>query len=147
LGIQKGLTLEKNPGLNPQNIKKIIILVGSEGGGRDKAKRPIIGKLAAQNADYVIITNVDPYDDDPKQILEDIALACQEFGKIRNKNLFLIEDRRAGIQKALSLAKANANKNDVVLITGKGAEQSMIIGDKKIPWDDREVVKEELKKL
>ena len=54
-----------------------------------------------------------------------------------------IEDRRAGINKALSLAKAG----DIVLVTGKGAEQSMEIGGRSIPWDDRVVVKEELEKL
>ncbi len=120
---------------------KTIILLGAEGGGRDKAKRPIMGELAATMADYVVVTNVDPYEDDPGEILEDIAIAAEKFGKMRNKNLFVIEDRRDGIQKALSLAEAG----DIVLITGKGAEQSMIIGGKSIPWDDREVVREELK--
>lgn len=120
---------------------KIIILLGAEGGGRDKAKRPIMGELAAKMADYVIVTNVDPYDDDPKQILEDIAIASKKFGKIRNKDLFIIEDRERGIQKALMLAKAN----DIVLITGKGAEQSIVINGKKTAWDDRQKVREVLK--
>jgi len=122
---------------------KVIILLGAEGGGRDKAKRPIMGELAAKMADFVIVSNVDPYDDDPKQILEDIAIASEKFGKIRNQNLFVIEDRRLGIRKSLSLAKTN----DIVLITGKGAEQSITIGGKKFTWDDREVVKEELKQI
>ena len=122
---------------------KVIILLGAEGGGRDKAKRPIMGELAAKMADFVIVSNVDPYDDDPKQILEDIAIASEKFGKIRNQNLFVIEDRRLGIRKSLSLAKTN----DIVLITGKGAEQSIIIGGKKFTWDDREVAKEELKQI
>lgn len=120
---------------------KTIILLGAEGGGRDKAKRPIMGELAAKMADYVIVSNVDPYDDDPKQILEDIAIASEKFEKIRNQNLFVIEDRRLGIKKALLLAKAN----DVVLITGKGAEQSIVIGGKRSSWDDRQVVREELR--
>ncbi len=119
---------------------KMIILLGAEGGGRDKAKRPIMGELAAKMADYVIVSNVDPYEDDPKQILEDIAVSSEKFGKIRNQNLFVVEDRRSGIKKALSLAK----ENDVVLITGKGAEQSIEIGGKRLSWDDRQVVKEEL---
>ena len=54
-----------------------------------------------------------------------------------DKNLFLIENREDGILKAIKLAQSN----DIVLITGKGAEQSMIIGNSKIPWDDREVAK------
>ena len=122
---------------------KTIILLGAEGGGRDKAKRPIMGELAAKMADYVIVSNVDPYEDDPKQILEDIAVSSEKIGKIRDQNLFVIEDRKSGIQKALSLAKAD----DIVLITGKGAEQSIVIGGKRSSWDDRQIVREELKSL
>jgi len=122
---------------------KTIILLGAEGGGRDKAKRPIMGELAAKMADFVIVSNVDPYSDDPKQILEDIAIASEKFGKIRNQNLFVIEDRRKGIKKALSLAKMD----DIVLITGKGAEQSIVIGGKRYAWDDRSVVREEIKSI
>lgn len=119
---------------------KIIIVLGAEGGGRDKAKRPTMGELGAKMADYMIVSNVDPYDDNPKEILEDIAGAAEKFGKTRGQNLFIIEDRRVGIKKAFLLA----GKNDIVLITGKGAEQSMVIDGKRIPWDDRTVVREEL---
>jgi UDP-N-acetylmuramoyl-L-alanyl-D-glutamate--2,6-diaminopimelate ligase len=122
---------------------KVIVLLGAEGGGRDKTKRPLMGEISAKLADYVVVSNVDPYDDDPKEILEDIATTSEKFGKKRNENLFVIEDRREGIKKTIELAK----ENDVVIITGKGAEQSMIIGGKKIIWDDRNVVREELKKI
>ena len=126
---------------------RVIVLLGAQGGGRDKAKRPALGEISAKKADFVVISNDDPYEDDPKEICEDIAAAAENpptgGGKIRNKDLFVIEDRREGIKKALSLA----NKNDVVLITGKGAEQSIIIGDKHYLWDDRIVVKEELRRL
>ena len=122
---------------------KTIILLGAEGGGRDKAKRALMGELSGRLADYVFVTNVDPYEDDPKPIIEDIAVVAEKAGKVRGQNLFTIEDRRESIRKALSIAK----ENDVVLITGKGAEQSMIINGKSIPWDDRMVVREELKKI
>ncbi|MDD5433555.1 MAG: UDP-N-acetylmuramoyl-L-alanyl-D-glutamate--2,6-diaminopimelate ligase [Candidatus Pacebacteria bacterium] len=122
---------------------KLIVLLGAEGGGRDKTKRPAMGELAGKLADMVVVSNVDPYDDDPKEIIKDIAIACVQAGKILNHNLFAIEDRREGIKKCLAMA----GQGDVVLITGKGAEQSMIIKDQKIPWDDREVVKEELKTI
>jgi len=125
------------------NGGRVVVLLGAEGGGRDKAKRPALGEISAKKADFVVISNTDPYEDDPKEICEDIAVVAEKFGKIRNKDLFIIEDRREGIRKALSLA----NKNDVVLITGKGAEQSIIIGDKHYLWDDRIVVKEELRRL
>ncbi|MEK9173552.1 MAG: cyanophycin synthetase, partial [Patescibacteria group bacterium] len=126
-------------------IKKtrIIILIGAEGGGRDKKKRPRMGQVAAELADFVVVSNVDPYDDDPQEIIESITQAAEKNGKVRNKNLFPIEDRREGIQKALSLA----HEDDVVIITGKGAEQSMIIKNRTIPWDDREVVRQELEKI
>lgn len=122
---------------------RVIILLGAEGGGRDKAKRPIMGELAAERANYVIVSNVDPYADEPGPIIEDIARSAEQHGKIRGKNLFAIEDRRLGINKALSLAR----KGDVVIITGKGAEQSIIIGGKSIAWDDRAVVRQELNKV
>jgi len=129
-----------------QKIKgpgKVILLLGAEGGGRDKAKRPIMGELAAKMADYVIVSNVDPYEDDPKEIIEDIASAAKRAGMKEGKNLFSIEDRRAGIAKSLKLAQPG----DLVLITGKGAEQQIIIGGRRLPWDDRQVVREELEKL
>ena len=142
---KEGMTavLETAGEITAESIGKVLVLLGAEGGGRDKIKRPILGEIAAKNADFVVISNVDPYEDDPKEICEDIAVAAENFGKIRNKDLFVIEDRREGIRKALSLA----NKNDVILITGKGAEQSIIIGGKRYPWDDRVVVREELNKI
>lgn len=121
---------------------KIIVLLGAQGGGRDKAKRPALGEVSAKKADFVIVSGDDSYEEDPREICEDIAAAAEKFGKTRDKDLFVIEDRREGIKKALSLA----NKNDVVLITGKGAEQSIIIGGKHYSWDDRVVVREELNK-
>lgn len=122
---------------------KVIVLLGAEGGGRDKAKRPALGEISAKKADFVVVSNVDPYEDDPKEICEDIACVAEKFGKIRDKNLFVIEDRREGIKKALSLARGN----DIILITGKGSEQSIVIGGKRYPWDDRVVVREELNKI
>ncbi|HEY4477311.1 MAG TPA: UDP-N-acetylmuramoyl-L-alanyl-D-glutamate--2,6-diaminopimelate ligase [Candidatus Paceibacterota bacterium] len=122
---------------------RVIVLLGAEGGGRDKSKRPVMGEIAGENADVVIVSNVDPYDDDPREILEDIARAAETAGKTREADLFLVEDRAGGIKKAIALAKPG----DVVLITGKGAEQSMIIKGKRIPWDDRKITRDALKEL
>jgi len=126
-----------------RNHGKLIVLLGAEGGGRDKAKRPKMGEIAGKLADIVVVSNVDPYDDDPKEIIKDIAVAAIRAGRIINQNIFVIEDRQEGIRKCLQLAQ----QGDIVLITGKGAEQSMIIKGNKIPWDDRMVVKEELKNV
>lgn len=122
---------------------RIILLLGAEGGGRDKSKRPVMGKIGAQKADYLIISNVDPYEENPGQIIKDIAESAAVEGKTEGIDLFSIENRREGIKRAISLAQAG----DIVLITGKGSEQSMIIGGKQIPWDDRVVVKELLKEI
>ncbi|MDD4271451.1 MAG: UDP-N-acetylmuramyl-tripeptide synthetase [Patescibacteria group bacterium] len=118
---------------------KIIHVLGSAGGGRDMARRPKLGALAGKKADIVIVTNEDPYDDDPKLIIDQVAAGAMNAGKMENENLFKIEDRRKAIKKALALAR----ENDVVLITGKGCEQAICVaGGVKIPWDDREAVKE-----
>ena len=123
---------------------KIISVLGSQGGGRDKRKRPILGKLAAQYTDYVIITNEDPYDEDPWIIINQVAEGALKEKKILNKNLWKILDRKEAIKKAISLAKAN----DIVIITGKGSEKYIVVkGNKKIPHDDREIVRQILKSL
>ena len=122
---------------------KIIHVLGSAGGGRDAARRPKLGALAGENADIVIITNEDPYDDDPNMIIAQVAVGAENAGKKENENLFKIKDRREAIKKVLSLA----GDGDIVLITGKGCEQAICgPGGVKIPWDDREAVKELINK-
>lgn len=125
--------------------RQVIHVLGSAGGGRDRSRRPVLGELAGRNADYVIVTNEDPYDDDPQQIINEVAAGALKLGnKKLNKAVFKIFDRRKAIAKALRLAQPN----DIVLITGKGSEQAMVVkNNKKVPWDDRQVVREELKKL
>jgi UDP-N-acetylmuramoyl-L-alanyl-D-glutamate--2,6-diaminopimelate ligase len=119
---------------------KIIHVLGSAGGGRDKARRPILGKLAGENSDYVIITNEDPYNEDPMEIINQVAVGA--VGEKEGVNLFKILDRGEAIAKAISLAR----EDDLVIITGKGSEQAICVADnKKIPWDDRAKVREILK--
>ena len=103
-----------------------------------------MGKMSGEFCDYCVITNDDPYDDDPQSIIKRIADGAKQSGKQENKDLFLIEDRRQAINKAMTLAQ----KNDIVLVTGKGAEQALVLAqNQKIPWDDRRIVRVELKKL
>ena len=120
----------------PKN--RLIHVLGSCGGGRDKARQPILGKLAGQVADIVVVTNEDPYNDNPMEIIDNVAHGAKEAGKQLDKNLFTILDRQDGIKKALSMAESG----DLVLITGKGAEQFICSKDgEKIPHDDRRVVR------
>ncbi len=122
---------------------KIIHVLGSTGGGRDANRRYILGQIAGMLADFVIITNEDPYNDDPQKIIDDVAQGSEFKGKVLNQNLFKILDRGQAIAYALKLAK----ENDLVIITGKGAEQKMAVKNGYVPWDDREVVKNELSRL
>ncbi len=130
-----------------QNIKevsynKLIHVLGSCGGGRDKARQPILGKMAGETADIIIVTNEDPYDDDPQEIIDNVASGAVAAGKREGQTLYKILDRKEAIKKALEIAQTN----DLLLITGKGSEQYICVADgKKIPHDDREVVKEFLK--
>lgn len=114
-------------------LGKLICILGAAGGGRDSWKRPILGKIASENCDVVIVTNEDPYEEDPEKIMDEVIAGIQ--GKAEK-----IIDRREAIAKALGLAKAG----DTVVITGKGSEDSIAVkGANKIPWDDREVAREE----
>jgi UDP-N-acetylmuramoyl-L-alanyl-D-glutamate--2,6-diaminopimelate ligase len=117
--------------------KKMICVFGACGGGRDKWKRPILGKIASSYCDQIILTNEDPYDENPDQILDQIAEGTH--GKAQK-----VPDRREAIQKALSVAQ----EGDVVVVSGKGSEDAIAIaGGKKIAWDERKVVEEEFAKL
>ena len=128
-------------------ISKTICLLGAQGGGRDKWKRPAMGKIAAQYCDEIILTNEDPYDENPFSILEDIEKGFSQIpnSKFQIPNFYRkIIDRKEAIKEAISLAKAG----DVVILTGKGGESSMCVADnKKIPWDERKIVEEILKSL
>lgn len=118
---------------------KIIHVFGACG-ERDRGKRPLLGEIASSYADIVILTNEDPFFEDPEQILDDIEKGVT---KKKDKNYFRIFDRRSAIYKALSLAEIG----DIVLITGKGAEETMALGEKRVLWNERKVIEEELAKL
>jgi len=120
---------------------RLIHVLGSTGGGRDVSRRPVLGRLAAEKADIVIITNEDPYDEDPVQIINQVSAGAEMVGKTINNDLFKILDRQEAIKKAVVLAKSN----NLVLVTGKGAEQYICMaGGRKLPWDDREIVRQAL---
>ena len=121
--------------------RRIIHVTGSAGGGRDVAARAEVGHLAAEHDDVVIVTNEDPYDDDPMQIINDVADGAAAHGHVDGTSLFRLLDRREAIQKAIQLAEFG----DIVVVTGKGSEPVMAVkGGKKIQSDDRVFVKEAL---
>jgi len=122
------------------SVKNRLIAVLGGTGDRDKTYRAKAGALADNFADIVIVTNEDPYSEDPEAIMDQVLSGIKN--KTFNDDLFRILDRKEAIKKAVNLAV----KDDVILITGKGSEQFMIWGDKKIPWDDREAAREALKK-
>lgn len=117
--------------------RKIAVL-GSTGGGRDAWKRPVLGSIADQYCDAVIITNEDPYDEDPVKIMNEVSQG------VKAHTPTLIEDRRKAIAYALSLA----HTGDVVLISGKGTDPYIMgpHGTKEV-WDDATVAREELQKI
>ncbi len=117
--------------------KRKICVLGSCGGGRDKQKRPQMGRVANNFCDEIILTNEDPYDEAPEQIIKDVATGITEAFKI-------ILDRREAINSAIKLA----NASDVVIITGKGTDPYIMEANgKKTPWSDYDVAKEELLKI
>ncbi|HEY0948423.1 MAG TPA: UDP-N-acetylmuramyl-tripeptide synthetase [Candidatus Paceibacterota bacterium] len=114
-----------------------ICVLGNTGGGRDTWKRPEMGKIAETYCDVVILANEDPYDEDPRTIVDAMAAGMDRKPEI-------IMDRRAAIARALSLAKTG----DAVLITGKGTDPYIMEANNvRTPWSDAQVVREELKKI
>ncbi|OHA73059.1 MAG: hypothetical protein A3B24_01450 [Candidatus Wildermuthbacteria bacterium RIFCSPLOWO2_01_FULL_48_16] len=119
-----------------QALRPAVCVLGAAGGGRDTWKRPVLGGIAAKYCARVIVTNEDPYNEDPMKIINEVAKGAGDKAE-------KILDRREAIRKALNLA----HPGDTVVITGKGSEDSIAQNGKKIPWDDREVVKEEFAKI
>jgi UDP-N-acetylmuramoyl-L-alanyl-D-glutamate--2,6-diaminopimelate ligase len=111
--------------------EKMICVLGSCGGGRDKWKRPVLGEIAKKYCQEIIITNEDPYDENPMEIINQVA---EKAGPNAKKIL----DRAEAIKDSVNLAKPG----DVVIITGKGSEPWMCVANgKKIPWDDRQIAR------
>lgn len=111
--------------------QKLYTVVGC-GGNRDKAKRPVMAKIAAENSNTAILTSDNPRNEDPADILEDMKKGLPD-----NSSYLVISDRREAIKTAAMLAK----EGDIILIAGKGHENYQIIGDTKHHFDDKEEIK------
>lgn len=118
----------------------LICVLGSAGGGRDKWKRPELGRIISRYCQEIILTSEDPDEEDPDQIASAIQSGMPN-DKIQMPKVIL--DRRTAIREALR----SAHSGDTVVITGMGAQPWFIEKGKKIPWDERRIVREELAKI
>lgn len=150
----RGISVIIDYAVTPDSLEKLYMLIASMRpsgrriiavfgacGERDRGKRPIMGAIVSAQADIVILTNEDPYHEDPERILDEIEQGI--VGKEKEKDWFRIFDRREAIARALVLAESG----DIVVVTGKGAEETMAIGDARLPWSERRVIEEELARL
>ena len=121
-----------------KDVPKVCVL-GNTGGGRDHWKRPEMASIAERYCDRIILTNEDPYDENPRAIVEQMAEAIEDKDKLE-----IIMDRREAIRQAIQFAE----ENGYVLISGKGTDP-YIMGPNgtKLAWSDAQVVKEEMAKL
>jgi UDP-N-acetylmuramoyl-L-alanyl-D-glutamate--2,6-diaminopimelate ligase len=123
--------------LRPLTRGRLIAVFGSAG-DRDRDKRPKMGAVAARLADFAVITDEDPREEDAAAILREIAEGAEASGARAGKQFVEIVGRR----EAIATAFARARPGDTVVLAGKGHEQSLIIGREKMPWDDRRVARE-----
>jgi UDP-N-acetylmuramoyl-L-alanyl-D-glutamate--2,6-diaminopimelate ligase len=135
-GLEKVLATVGN--MKKDNAK--VIVVAGCGGNKDKEKRSIMGKIAVQNSDIAIFTSDNPRDEDPIEIIKAM------MGDLTEQEMQLLEiepDRKAAIQKACELAKAG----DIILVAGKGHEETQEINGEKLYFSDQEVLKKLLNKM
>jgi UDP-N-acetylmuramoyl-L-alanyl-D-glutamate--2,6-diaminopimelate ligase len=126
--------------LRPLTAGRLIVVFGSAG-ERDPTKRAPMGRVAAEDADLVVVTDEDPRLEDPRAINEQIADGARSVGGVDGETLWVIDDRREAIGHAIGLA----HEGDVVLLAGKGHEASIFYGTEKRPWDDRMAARDALR--
>jgi UDP-N-acetylmuramoyl-L-alanyl-D-glutamate--2,6-diaminopimelate ligase len=122
--------------LRESAVEGRIIVVFGCGGDRDKAKRPLMGEVAVNLADEVVVTSDNPRSEDPGAIIASIVAGVPDH--LRHRLVEVDEDRRRAIASAIS----RAHSGDVVVVAGKGHETTQTVGDLVLPFDDREVVRE-----
>jgi UDP-N-acetylmuramoyl-L-alanyl-D-glutamate--2,6-diaminopimelate ligase len=115
--------------LRPLTGGRLLAVFGST--SRSDHDRPGMGRAAAENADFFIITTDDPVDEDPAEIARDVAAGAE--GLVAGRDFDIILDRRAAIRRAVELARPG----DTILLAGKGHERSMLTAAGRQPWDER----------
>ncbi len=114
---------------------RVLVIVGA-GGDRDRGKRPLMGRIASELADVVVVTSDNPRSEDPQAIIEEIVAGT-------TNDVEVVSDRAGAIARAVELAR----DGDVVIIAGKGAEQGQEFADRTIPFDDRDAARDALRAL
>jgi UDP-N-acetylmuramoyl-L-alanyl-D-glutamate--2,6-diaminopimelate ligase len=115
------------------SIRRRVILVFGSAGLRDRAKRRMMGQVAGQMADLVMITAEDPRTESLDHIMAEIAEGMESQGRREGVDYWRVSDRGEAILRAVQMARPG----DVVIACGKGHEQSMCFGEQEYPWDDR----------
>ena len=127
--------------LRPITSGRLVAVFGSAG-ERDVLKRPEMGRIAAELADLVVVTDEDPRAEDPAEINRQIADGARKAGARDDDNLWVINDRRAAIAHAIGLAQPG----DTILLAGKGHEHNMFVASGSVWWDEAAVARQELEK-
>jgi UDP-N-acetylmuramoyl-L-alanyl-D-glutamate--2,6-diaminopimelate ligase len=117
-----------------------LIAVFGSAGDRDRTKRPVMGRVAAERCKLVVLTDEDSRSEDPAAILEEIAAGAERVGARRGHDLVLIPDRRTAIAHAVS----QATPGDVVLLAGKGHERTIEQAGGAVPWDEAAAARDAL---
>jgi UDP-N-acetylmuramoyl-L-alanyl-D-glutamate--2,6-diaminopimelate ligase len=112
-------------------------------GERERPRRAGMGLAAGQLADFAVLTNDNPFAEDPDGIIAEIARGLREAGRHEGHHFVAVPDRREAVAHALAMAV----EGDIVLLGGKGHEQSITIGEMVIPWDDRRIARELLREM
>ncbi len=131
-------SLEKALSTLKEFKKSKIITVFGCGGQRDRTKRPLMGQTACKMSDYVVVTNDNPRKEDQKQIFDDIKAGITKY-----KNYEIIPDRKQAIIEAIT----RAEKDDIVIVAGKGHEDYQIFPNETIDFSDEKVLKEAIAKM
>lgn len=130
-------------GLLRERCRGRLIVVFGCIGERERPRRQAMGLAAGELADFAVLTNDNPFSEDPEAILAEIARGLEQAGRHEGHHFVRIPDRREAIAHALAMGV----EGDIVLLAGKGHERSITVGNTVIPWDDRRVAQEVLAEM